>query len=67
MTGIAFLAAAALDLIEDIALVLVLHRRRNVNWPGIARVPALFAKFGLLLVAGLVLATVSIAFLGPPT
>ena len=66
VTGIAFLTAAALDLIEDIALVLVLHRRRNVNWPGIARVCA-FAKFGLLLVAGLVLATVSIAFLGPPT
>ncbi|MEA2704298.1 MAG: hypothetical protein QOD63_2243 [Actinomycetota bacterium] len=65
-TGVGFLAAAAFDLLEDVALLVVLYRKRSVNWPGIARLFA-FAKFGLLVVGGLFLATVGIAFLGPHT
>ncbi|MDQ1436653.1 MAG: hypothetical protein QOK43_282 [Acidimicrobiaceae bacterium] len=62
--GLGFVVAAALDVVENVALLLVLHGNHAANWPGLARACASL-KFLLLLAGGVVVATLSVSYLGP--
>jgi hypothetical protein len=61
IAGVGFLIAAALDAVENAALLLVLYEKRG-PWPLLATACAAL-KFTLLIVGALVLATTGIAFL----
>jgi hypothetical protein len=62
VAGWGFVVAGGADVVEDVSLLRVLHGDRSADWPRLAAVAG-GLKFALLLLGGLALLVVTLAFL----